>query len=180
VPRVLRPSGGITTSFGILDSMHFIPKAIETGKEMLREGRNTKSGPLIEGGPEEHWTWPAEGRYFWSENIVDFDQSDRDSRVTAARALLRQFPIYWKSPVGVGLMVLGPLMELQGQRIGAPQDYIRAVKQHLDPTDACRSTDFIPFTMPKLLQRTLPILRPLLVSEPALRFVAKVVADKGM
>jgi glycolate oxidase len=174
IPRVMRPSGGITTSFGILDSMHFIPKAFETGAEMLKDGKT------IEGGREEHWTWPAEGRYFWSENIIGFDPCDTASRNAAARAFFLQYKIYWRDPVGVGALILGPLMELQGKSIGAPQDYSRAVKHYMDPTNSAKSTDFIPFTVPKILQKTLPTLRPVLWSEPVIRFVSKVIADKGM
>jgi hypothetical protein len=69
---------------------------------------------------------------------------------------------------------------LQGKSIGAPQDYSRAVKHYMDPTNSAKSTDFIPFTVPKILQKTLPTLRPVLTSEPMIRFLSKVIADKGM
>jgi glycolate oxidase len=179
VPRVLRPSGGITTSFGVLDSFHFMPRVIEAGEECLG-GDNRPGGPLVEGSREENWAWPHEGRYMWSENIVDFDPASETARVAAARALLSHYRICWQQPVGTLPLGLGPLMEVQGERISAPQHLIRAVKHHLDPVDASRSPDFIPFQMPALLQKVLPPLRPVLFSKPVLGLAARGIAKAGM
>lgn len=179
VPRVLRPSGGITTSFGVLDSFHFMPRVIEAGEECLA-GENRPGGALVEGGREENWAWPHEGRYLWSENIVNFDPASQPARVAAAKALLSHFTISFKHPVGTVPLALGPMMDLQGERIGAPQHLIRAVKHRLDPTDACRSPDYIPVTMPPLLQKLLPPLRPVILSRFTLELAARAVAKAGL
>jgi glycolate oxidase len=181
VPRVMRPSGGITTSFGILDSMHFLPRAMEAGEECLG-GQNRPGGALIQGGREEHWSWPHEGRYLWSENIIDFDPASKKAREAAARALLGHFAISFKvdKPIGVIGLNVGPIMELQGKRIGGPQYYIRQLKHEFDPTNASQSPDFIPFNMPWLLQKALPILRPVILSGPVIALAAKGIASKGL
>lgn len=181
VPRVLRPSGGITTSFGILDSLHFLPRAMQAGEECLA-GQNQPGGALIEGGREEHWSWPHEGRYLWSENIIDYDPASKKARTAAARALLEHFALSFKldNPAGVLGLNVGPIMELQGKRIGGPQDYIRQIKHHFDPTNASKSSDFIPFSMPGWVQQVLPVLRPVILSGPVLAVAARGIASKGL
>jgi glycolate oxidase len=179
VPRVLRPSSGITTSFGVLDSFNFLPHAIKTAEEALR-GESRPGGKLIEGGREEHWMWPHEGRYFWAENIIDFDPAEKVARVAAVRSLLDHFAISFREPVGVLALGVGPIMDLQGDSIGAPQDYIRQVKNFLDPGDVSQSKDFIIVRMPKLLQFLLPLLRPVILSPFVLALLSRVVAKKGM
>lgn len=179
VPRVLRPSGGITTSFGILDSFHFLPRAMAAGEESLR-GENQPNGKLVEGGREEHWSWPHEGRYVWSENIINFNPADKAARTAAARALLGHFAVSWKDPAGILALGVGPIMDLQGDTIGAPQRYIRQVKKHLDPTNASQSKDYVIVDMPELLQTVLPKLKPVLLSSPVLGLMARVIASEGM
>lgn len=179
VPRVLRPSSGITTSFGVLDSFNFLPHAIKTAEEALR-GENRSGGKLIEGGREEHWIWPHEGRYFWAENIIDFDPADKVARIAAVRSLLDHFAISFREPVGILALGVGPIMDLQGDSIGAPQDYIRQVKNYLDPGDVSQSKDFIIVRMPRLLKFLLPLLRPVILSPFVLALLSRVVAKKGM
>lgn len=179
VPRVMRPSGGITTSFGVLDSFHFLPRAMAAGEQSLR-GENRPNGKLIEGGREEQWAWPHEGRYLWSENIINFNPADKAARVTAARALLGHFSVCWKEPVGILALGVGPIMDLQGDKIGSPQRYIRQVKKHLDPVNASQSKDFVIVDMPEFVQTVLPKLKPLLTSSPVLGLMARVIATEGM
>jgi glycolate oxidase len=179
VPRVMRPSGGITTSFGVLDSFHFLPRAMEAGEQSLR-GENRPNGRLVEGGREEQWVWPHEGRYFWAENIINFNPAEKPARVAAARALLEHFAVSWKEPVGMLALGVGPIMDLQGDKIGAPQNYIRQVKKHLDPTDVSKSKDFVIVNMPKLLETALPKLKPVLTSSPVLGLMARAIASEGM
>lgn len=179
VPRVLRPSGGITTSFGVLDSFHFLPRAMEAGHECLA-GENLPGGKLVEGGREEHWSWPHEGRYLWTENIINFDPASKPARIAAARALLDHFAISWKNPVGVMALGLGPVMELQGESIGAPQRYIRQVKNRLDPGNASRSNEYVLPVMPKPVAAALPMLKPVILSRPVLGLMSRMVGTKGM
>lgn len=50
----------------------------------------------------------------------------------------------------------------------------------LDPTNASQSPDYIPFTMPRLVQQALPLLRPVILSAPVLALAAKGIASKGL
>ncbi len=179
IPRVLRPSGGIMTTFGVLDSFHFLPGAIEAAEETLA-GETRPGGKLVEGGREEHWIWPHEGRYFWAENIVDFDTTNEASCHAAVYALLSHFAISFRNPVGVLTLGMGPVMDLQGDKIGAPQEYVRGVKNRLDPEDASRTGDFIIVKMPKLVKMLLPLARPLILSRAGLSFLARAIVKKGL
>lgn len=179
VPRVLRPSGGITTSFGVLDSFHFLPLAMAAGEQALG-GENRPDGKLVEGGREQHWSWPHEGRYLWSENIIHFDPANRAARIAAARSLLDHFALSWKNPVGMLALGVGPVMELQGDQIGGPQKYIRQVKHYLDPVNASVSKEYVVPVMPKVLAVLLPKLKPLIMSPPVLGLMARIVGTQGM
>lgn len=179
VPRVLRPSGGITTSFGVFDSMQFIPEAMKAGEKALA-GETNRGGRLVEGGTEAYWSWPIENRYLWAENIIDFNPADRNARVAAARALLDHFAISFKTPVGVLALGVGPIMELQGEEIGAPQRYIRAFKKALDAADASRSNEYVITNMPRPIEVALPKLRPLILSSPMLGLLSRIIGKHGM
>jgi len=179
VPRVMRPSGGITTTFGILDSFSFLPAAMAAGQACLG-GQNRPGGALVEGGKEEHWSWPHEGRYLWSENIVNFDPADKTARTAAARALLGHFAISFRKPVGVLALGVGPIMELQGDTIGGPQHYVRQVKACMDPANASQSKEYVIPHMPNILAKLLPLAKPVLLSAPVLGVMSRVVASKGL
>ncbi len=181
VPRCLRPTSSLTTSFGVLDSFHFLPRAIEAG-EIALKGENQAGGNLNEGASDEQWIWPHEGRYMWAENILNFDAWDKESRETAAFCLLDHYNLNWKTedPVGVPGLVLGPLMDLQGKRIGEPQKYIRKVKNHFDPENHSNSREHIIPELPDIVKKVLPPLRPVLWSKPVLKALAKKLAKEGM
>lgn len=179
VPRVMRPSGGIMTSFGVVDSFQYLPRVMKAGEAILRNEKYPNGG-LIEGGSEENWVWPNEGRYVWSENIIAFNPAETAGRKAAAHALLNHFAEYWKDPAGVLALGIGPIMDIQGDKIGAPQRYIRQLKRHLDPENASQSKDYVIVNMPELVQAALPKLKPILLSPAVMTLVAKVIASEGM
>ena len=181
VPRCLRPSSSITTSFGVLDSFHFLPRAMQAG-ELALKGENQPGGNLNEGAKDEHWIWPHEGRYMWAENIVNFNSADIKSREAAAFCLLDHYNLTWKTdePVGFPALAVGPLMDLQGKRIGEPQKYIRNVKNHFDPENHSASNEHVIPHLPELVKKVLPPLRPVLWSKPVLKLLAKKLAKDGM
>ncbi len=181
VPRVLRPASSIATSFGVLDSFHFLPRAIEGGERVLR-GENKHGGKLNEGSREEQWVWPTEGRYMWAENILNFNSFDDKSREVAAMCFLDHYNEHWKNEgsLGVECLTIGPLMDLQGEKIGAPQRHIRKIKNHFDPDNRAVSKGYITPSIPKLAEKILPPLRPVLWSQPVLKMMSKMVAKKGM
>lgn len=178
IPRVLR-AAGLGTSFGVMDSLHHWPNVMRSGEEVL-EGLNGEDGPLVPGGKEEMWAWPHEGRYFWAENILQFDPADRKAREAAAQGLLGHYPVVWKNHAGVDICTLVALMELHPREVGQPQNYIREVKHYYDPNDASRTGEYVPLKVPSLLQAVMPALKPLLTSKPFIKLVSKGIAKNGM
>lgn len=179
VPRVLRPSTGITTTFGVLDSFHFLPRCIDLAQKAL-DGQNKPGGGLVEGSTDEQWIWPHEGRYMWAENIIQFDPADERSRQAGVRGLLNSYPALWKEPCGVGAFVLGPLADLVGDRVGKAPGYARKVKNFFDPDDHAKSMEYVIPRLPPVVEKHLPKLRPVALSKPVIGIVAKKLARKGM
>lgn len=179
VPRVFRPASGVSTSVGILDAFHFIPKAMDAGAKIL-DGQGEKGGNLLPVGKEGYWLWPHEGRYLWGENIIHFDPASKASQAAAAYSTLKQFQIGFRDPPGVMGFGVGPIMDLQGKSFGAAQDYIRQLKQAVDPADAAISKEFVSTRIPKLLKTWLPLMEPLVLSNAALKIAARVISKTGM
>jgi glycolate oxidase len=178
VPRVLRASGGITTSFGVLDSFHFLPKAVEMGEMMLRKD-TAPGGDLCEGSPDEQWIWPHEGRYMWAENIIHFDATSEASRAAGARALIGHFAAQWKDPVGMTGLLVGPIQDITGPRIGAAPGFARKVKAHFDKDDRSKTKEYVIPNMPPIVEKVLPVLRPLVSTKPVVNILSRVVGKNG-
>lgn len=179
VPRVLRPASGITTSFGVLDSFHFLPRCIDLAEKTLA-GDNQPGGGLAEGGSDEQWIWPHEGRYMWAENIFQFDPADERSRRSGTRAILSHYGLMWKQPCGVAAFALGPVADVVGERAGKAPGYSRKAKNHFDPDDHSKSREYVIPNLPAPVEKLLPILRPVLSSAPVVGMAARMVAKKGM
>jgi len=179
VPRVLRPSTGITTTFGVLDSFHFLPRCIDLAQKAL-DGQNKPGGGLVEGSTDEQWIWPHEGRYMWAENIIQFDPADETSRQAGVRGLLNSYPALWNEPCGVGAFVLGPLSDLVGERVGKAPAYARKAKNHFDPDDHSKSMEYVIPRLPAFVEKHLPKARSVAFSKPVINLIAKKLAKKGM
>jgi glycolate oxidase len=179
VPRVLRPATGITTSFGVLDSFHFLPRCIDLAQQSLN-GENQPGGRLTEGCRDQQWIWPHEGRYMWAENIIQFDPTDEQSREAGVRGQVSHYGKVWNEPCGMAAFLLGPLADLVGDRVGKAPVYGRRTKNYFDPADNSRSMEYVVPYMPPFVEKHLPKLRPVLSSRPSVRMLAKIVAKKGM
>ncbi|MCY1666312.1 FAD-binding oxidoreductase [Rhizobium sp. SL86] len=178
VPRVLRASGGITTSFGVLDSFHFLPKAVEMGEMMLAKD-TAPGGDLCEGNPDEQWIWPHEGRYMWAENIIHFDATNEASRAAGARALIGHFAAQWKDPVGMTGLLVGPIQDVTGPRIGKAPAFARKVKTYFDKDDRSKTKEYVIPNMPPVVEKILPAFRPVFSSAPVLHILSKMVGKNG-
>ena len=178
VPRVLRASGGITTSFGVLDSFHFLPKAVEMGEMMLAKD-TAPGGDLCEGSPDEQWIWPHEGRYMWAENIIHFDPTNEASRAAGALALIGHFAAQWKDPVGMTGLLVGPIQDVTGPRIGKAPAFGRKVKTYFDKDDRSKTKEYVIPNMPPLVEKILPAFRPLLSTRLVLNAMSKMVGKNG-
>ncbi|EQB12864.1 FAD-binding oxidoreductase [Sphingobium lactosutens] len=179
VPRVLRPASGITTSFGVLDSFHFLPRAIEAGETILK-GQNQPGGHLTQGGKEEQWIWPQEGRYMWAENILQFDPAKEASRRAALHSLLDHFRESWANPVGHTALSVGPIADVTGARFGKAASYMRKVKNAFDPEDRSKSNEYVIAAMPAAVEKILPLARPIFASRPMLWLVSRMLAKSGI
>lgn len=178
VPRVLRASGCITTSFGVLDSFHFLPKAVEMGEMMLAKD-TVPGGDLCEGSADEQWIWPHEGRYMWAENIIHFDATNEKSRVAGARALIGHFVEQWKDPVGMTGLLVGPIQDITGPRIGKAPPFARKVKTYFDKDDRSKTKEYVIPNMPPLVEKVLPAFRPLISTKLALAVTSRIVGKNG-
>lgn len=179
VPRVLRPASGITTSFGVLDSFHFLPRAIDLAEKTLA-GDNQPGGGLAEGSSDQQWIWPHEGRCMWAENIFQFDPADERSRRSGTRGILSHYGQMWKQPCGVVAFALGPVSDVVGERAGKAPGYARKAKNYFDPHDNAKSKEYVIPNLPEPVQKMLPKLRPVLSSAPVVGLAARIVARKGM
>jgi glycolate oxidase len=180
VPRVFRPTGGIATTFGVVDSFHFLPGAINAAEELISKESASEKGRLVRGSPEEHWIWPHEGKYMWAENIIAFDPENDQAKVAAMNALLNHFAVYLRRPVGSLPFALGPAMDLMSGAIGKPQNIIRSVKRKLDPDNVSHSGAYVDADMPQFVVDLIPKLRPLVLSSIVREILSRSVASGGI
>ncbi|MDD2735533.1 MAG: FAD-binding oxidoreductase [Desulfuromonadaceae bacterium] len=66
IPRVFRPTGDFSTSFGMEESINLMGKLHRTGENLL--GKYIGPGKLPDHGREGFWAWLNEGRSLHSEN----------------------------------------------------------------------------------------------------------------
>lgn len=180
IPRVFRPSGGIATTFGALDSFSFLPVAYEAAEEVISHESFAEDGHLVRGGPEEHWIWTNEGKYMWAENILEFDTEDHESKAAAWEAMFHHFAYQFKKPVGIMALQMGPILDLLGDSIGRPQDVIRSFKKKLDPNHLAQTGEYVDPDTPKLVQAIMPKVRPLIFSRIGRRVLARRIAKNGL
>lgn len=164
IPRVFRPTGGISTTFGVVDSFQHLPQAISDAEEVIAKESASATGRLVRGSPEEHWIWSHEGKYMWAENIIAFDNEDVPSRETAMNLFLKHVAVYLRRPAGTLPFGIGPVMDLMGGAIGRPQTIIRSIKASLDPDDLSHSAAFVDHRVPKLMLTVMEKARPVLFS----------------
>ena len=181
VPRALRGSGGIVTSYGILDSFHFMPRAMDAGQKSIDKA-NQEGGDLLRGGSEGHWSWPCEGRYLWSENILDFDPRNPKSLEASARGFLGHYREVWDkdNPAGIPALAVGPLAGMQGDKAGSAHRYVNKVKEHFDPHEHAKSNEGVPLPFPKPVEKLLPLARPVFKNKAVQKFMSKGIAKKGL
>jgi glycolate oxidase len=164
----------------VFDSFHFLPRAMEMGEKAQR-GQNKPGGHLTTGQGEEQWVWPNEGRYMWSENIYQFDPASEPSRQAAIHGFLGHVADAWREgSTGMVTFTVGPMQEVMGERVGRAHHQIRKIKHHFDPGDNSKSKEYVIPNVHPVLQKVLPMLRPILSSEPVLKIASKGVAKKGL
>lgn len=146
VPRVLRPANAATTSFGVFESLHVLPRTIEATKALYADGDLAKKY-LHTVGEEQNWTWPTERRSIWSENILGFKPGEgKEGELERAgafvEALLYQDYLVESRRCGVETFLIGPGVDISGPSWGPNANlYTRKIKNTFDPQN--RSDPFI-------------------------------------
>lgn len=179
IPRVFRPTGGISTTFGIVDSFQHLSKAISDAEEVIAHDSFAEDGKLVRGSPEEHWIWSHEGKYMWAENILAFDNEDVASREAAMKAFLTHVGVYLKKPAGTLPFGIGPIMDLMGGAIGRPQDLIRSIKAKLDPEGLSHSAAFPDAKVPRLMLTAMNLGRPFVFSRLGRKLLSRKLTKGG-
>lgn len=133
VPRAFRSGPRqITSAIGVYDSFNLLPAVMKTGERLMapyKEERKT----LCQGGPEEFWMWPTEGRHFWGENIVNPDNDTDRSGGDAYAFVLQTFEENDRRPLGTSVFAMGGAMaEMYGKRFGL-NTWMAKVKNAFDP-----------------------------------------------
>lgn len=168
VPRVLRPTPKLNTSFGVFDSFRLLPRTIEVTKEAYAEN-DLAEKHLHTIGKEQNWIWPTERRTFWAENILCGEGDDYAGH--SLEYLFRHEDKIERERLGVTAFVMGPAMDLVGPRWGPnSNEYQRKIKNSYDPKDASDHFFYIsPKPMPgaggwKFAKKFLfhPLFRPIL------------------
>jgi glycolate oxidase len=155
----------LTTSFGVYDSFNLLPQVIETGERLMRPYKEERK-TVAEGGPEEFWIWPTEGRHLWTENIVNTDNDSARSAGDGYSFVLETFDENDRHPLGMAAFALGgQIAELYGTQFGL-NTWMAKVKRTFDPHGA--ADGIYPTGARPLSARMWPLLRKILFRFPAL------------
>lgn len=143
IPRVLRPSSAMSTSFGVLESFSKLPEVMKAGEVCL--GEDIKPGGMfMQGSREEFWSWPSEGRHLWTENAFSYDVNIPESRGAVLRmALEHDDMVQTKGSLGVEVFALGPLADFFSSASSNATLWMRKVKQRFDGHNAQDAQFFI-------------------------------------
>lgn len=132
IPRIFRPVGDFSTSFGIEESFGLIPRIHRRGEELLTAA--IKTGKLPDHGPEAFWTWPTEGRYVHSENAFAFDSNSVEAKKTAMDYVIGSADATNKEGMGMGIFCFGPLTDVIGPTLSNVNEWMRKIKNEVvDP-----------------------------------------------
>lgn len=167
IPRVLRPTAKINTSFGVFESFRLLPKTIKATEEVYA-GFDIAPKHFHSVGKEQNWIWPTERRTLWTENII---MGDENSTGPMFEYLFRHERKIEKEQLGYNGFLVGPAMDLVAPRWGPNAHlYVRKVKNVYDPKNLADPFLYItPKGMPlawgwQIVKRFIyhPIFRPIL------------------
>ncbi len=117
------------TSYGIADSWHLWPKAVESAEQLVKE--DLASGDVFTEDAESHWAWPTENRQLWTEHVVAVRKSPRGGAI-ALVAFLRHVYLMQKQRLGIASFIAGPMIDMFGRTMHAGL-WMRRIKRTLDP-----------------------------------------------
>ncbi len=182
VGRTMRLTSNMWTSFGVLDSVNFMPRNYEIAERILAK-QNKKGGNFADGlSDDELWAWLHEGgRYYWAEEIMQYDPASVESTFYAIRCCMEHFKIAWEEgATGLPYFEIDPLSAMTGERNGGAAKYGRRVKNAFDPLNSSRSSSYVEHKMTPRMEKMMPIIRHIFKLPFMLSFFARQFAKKGM
>ena len=166
IPRVLRPSSAMTTSFGVMESFSRLPDVMRAGEKCLGEDIRP-GGKLMQGSREEFWTWPSERRHLWTENAFSYDVNLPESRGAVLRVALEHGNMVdTRGDMGFEAFAgLGPLADFFSPSKNGATNWMRRIKNSLDRYSV-NDAQFYVSREPPWIARYWPILRRILFLRP--------------
>ena len=166
VPRVLRPSASMASSFGGFVPFSQLPKTMEAGERVLKN-HIQPGGGLAQGEREEFWTWPNERRQMWAENAFSYDVNAVNSRAAAIHVALDQGNrIDAGGDLGFdGFGAIGPLADFYGPANNGASNWMRRIKFRFDPKTVNEGAFYIARDEP-WVARYWPFLRRIMFFPP--------------
>lgn len=166
IPRVLRPSSAMATTFGALESFARLPELMKAGEAMLGEDIRP-GGHLMQGSSEEFWVWPNERRHMWGENAFSYDVNSPDSRGAVLRVVLDQANlIETRGDLGFDIFgAIGPLADFFSPAANGAAKWMRRIKHRFDK-DSVNDAQFYIAAEPPRITKYWPVLRRVLFARP--------------
>lgn len=161
IPRVLRPSSAMSTSFGVMESFSRLPAVMKAGETCLGEDIHP-GGHLMQGSREEFWTWPSERRHMWTENAFSYDVNVAESRGAVIRMALEHGNLVdTRGDLGFETFAgLGPLADFFSPSANGATTWMRRIKKRFDKYNA-NDAQFYISRDPPWIAAYWPILRRL-------------------
>lgn len=183
VPRALRPSASMASSFGGFVPFAKMPRMMEAGASVLKDDIQP-GGDLAQGSSEEFWVWPNERRQMWAENAFSYDVNAVRSRGAAIRVALDQGNmIDAASDLGFdGFGAIGPLADFYGPAGNGASTWMRRIKHRFDPRAVNEAAFYIGRDLP-WIAKYWPFLRKVLFFRPfrpIFRQITRVLAAVGV
>lgn len=144
LPRVLRPTGELATSFGMDESIGLLRRVTEAGEKLMHP--YIASGQFVDEGTEGFWGFNSEqGRYLHWENAYAFDSCDPGSRMASLEYIMKTAEAVDQGGLGMAMLpnLLGPFADRFGPGLNNAQDWMRRIKNVFDPDNASDASFYI-------------------------------------
>ena len=164
VPRTFRAGPRqIMSCVGVYDSFGLLPEMVKTAERLMAPYLDERK-TFVEGGPEEFWIWPTEGRHLWAENIIVCDNDTAKSVGDGYAFAIQTIEENERHPIGLAAFAQGPMLgEIYAKRFNTYQ-WMGKVKAMFDPAGA--ADGMYPSGKPTPVGKLWPYLRPVFARFP--------------
>ncbi len=144
IPRVFRPTGDFSTSYGLEESVNLMGKLHRTGERIM--AKHIGPGKLLDHGPEGFWAWPTEGRSLHSEGAFA-TYTNSPSNTAAAMGYMMEAVLSINNE-GLGVHILpgymAPFADILGPANFNANQWMRKVKYEVvDPDNVADHSSYI-------------------------------------